>query len=143
VKRFAHTIAIAASPDEVWDVLVDLDGWSLWNILEARAPRGLEVGAPLRLSIDVGRMRVPARATVVAIAPSSELCWQGGVPGLFHAVHGFSIEKTGAGVAVTHHETFRGALVTVLLRLFVGDDPESRYRQVNEALRDVVEKRRA
>jgi len=138
VKRFSHTIEIAASPEDVWETLVDLEGWSEWNMLDARAPDGIAVGKTLKLGIKLGNARMPARATLSEVSPGIALTWRGGIPGVFHAIHGFDLSSAEEGCKVIHHEIFRGAMVGVALRA-LGPDPASRYRIVNEGLKRVVE----
>ena len=118
----------------MWACLTDLEGWRRWNTLAASAPDGLVEGGRLRLRIHLPRGgSIPATARLIAVRPERELRWQGGVPGLFHAVHGFALEPVDGGTAVTHDERFRGLLVRPVL-WGLGEAHAGQYERVNEGL---------
>lgn len=138
MRRYEHTHRVNASPAEVWAVLCDLAGWPRWNSIHGRAPEGLSAGAPLRLTLFVAGRSVPARAAICRYEPERALIWQGGVPGVFQAVHGFELQPDGDGCRVTHHESFTGLLVPLGLAL-LGSEQDAMYGRVNAALARVVE----
>ena len=136
----AHTLIedvyeTEAPADAVWRVLMDFDRWTTWNTLAARAPAGPEVGAPLRLWLKTGvgpGVFLPARFDQVE--RSRFLVWKGGVPGLFHARHGFDlVPLDSGGIRIRHHETFSGMLHAPVVRA-LGDRQVRTYRRVNERL---------
>ena len=124
-----------ASVETVWRVLMDFDRWATWNTLAARAPAAAVAGAPLRLWLKTGvgpGIFLPARFD--RVEPGRFLTWKGGVPGLFHARHGFDLEALeGGGTRIRHHETFSGMLHSPVVRA-LGDRQVRTYRRVNERL---------
>ena len=124
-----------ASVETVWRVLMDFDRWATWNTLAARAPAVAVAGAPLRLWLKTGvgpGIFLPARFD--RVEPGRFLTWKGGVPGLFHARHGFDLEALeGGGTRIRHHETFSGMLHSPVVRA-LGDRQVRTYRRVNERL---------
>lgn len=129
-----HTLTTSAAPASVWAVLEDAPRWGDWNTLLLVAPQGLALGAPLSLTIRLGRLQIPARAEVVAFESERSLVWAGGVSGLFHARHGFDlIPSADGGTTIRHHEAFGGLLHRPLLRA-LGDRQREVYGRVNKAL---------
>lgn len=90
----------------------------------------IELGPPL------GRRSIPV--TVMTATEDRELAWKGGIPMVMRGHHGFRLEPSERGTQVVHYETFTGVLSGVLVRL-MESQMLSRYRRVNESLRDHCE----
>lgn len=136
-----HTHETPAPPAEVWAVLLDLDGWTRWNTLTARAPQGIAVGSPLALGIRLGPLTIPASARFVRVEPERHLIWQGGVRGVFRAVHGFDLQPTASGgTRIRHHEDFAGLLHRPMLAV-LGQRQRDVYGLVNRRLAAEAEAR--
>lgn len=105
---------IAASPEAVWSVLMDLDHFKSWNPFIRNAAGSTEVGGTVHVRVRPS-LGVPLafRATVVARDDNRELRWRGhvGAPWLASGDHTFTIEPLDGGrVRFVQHETFAGVL---------------------------------
>ena len=133
---------IDAPPDVVWTVLLEFEAYPEWNPF-VRDLEGLPLEAEhLQVRIeppDSGGMTV--RPEVVAAEENRRLAWLGrlGVPFLFDGYHEFHLEPVDENrTRLLHRETFRGALVPLLL-----DEVrvEQGFREMNETIKERVEKR--
>jgi hypothetical protein len=127
---------IAASPEEVWAVLTDLDGWKSWNptLLE---PRGdLVVGSVVRMKLKLGRLSMPMKQQIVEVTPPSVLRWQSrfGPPWLFLVTRTFRIEPAGEGTSRLVQSEVGTGLLAPLIFVFTGPPTERGYTAQAEAL---------
>lgn len=136
---FTHEISrsldIAATPDQVWDVLADLPAYGGWNPFIREASGTLETGQRLAVTISPAAGKAMSfRPRVLVAEPGRELRWLGRVllPGLLDGEHSFTLEPVAGGTRLTQAERFSGALVPLVGRaLDVGDD----FAAMNDALR--------
>lgn len=103
-------IAIAARPEVVWAVLVDLDHYALWNPLNRRVESSLELGAPVKLwvsdtSITGGEDIFVHR--LQACDPPLHLAW-GYEVGEIRTRRDQYVEPTAAGCIYRTTDTFFG-----------------------------------
>ncbi|BDD80727.1 hypothetical protein TPB0596_04900 [Tsukamurella pulmonis] len=134
-----RSIEIAASPAEVWRVLVDLEDYPRWNpfVIRAAAPDGLMVGNALDVRIRNDGSETGFRPEVLAVDVEREIRWVGRVlvPGLLDGEHSFRLEPVPGGTRFTQGERFRGVLVPLVgSSIDVGDG----FAAMNSALRDRV-----
>jgi hypothetical protein len=131
-----HTsIEIDVPAETVWSVLTDFGAYPAWNPY-TRIEGEPRVGERLRVSPGPEAGRAPTFRPRVLVADGRELRWLGHlyVPGLFDGEHSFVVEELDEGRSgLTQSETFSGLLVGPIMR-FVGEDTESNFRGVNEAL---------
>lgn len=138
------TVDIAASAQEVWDVLTDFAAYGEWNP-HMRIDGIAQTGARLvvRLLADGGR-GLAFRPRVLAAEPGRELRWIGrlGVGGIADGEHFFVLTPNADGTTrLTHGETYSGALVA-LVKLFGKSSLEKShngYEDFNQFLRQRVE----
>ena len=124
MKHALHTdIEIDATPEAVWNILTDLDGYADWNPFITSATGTVAVGERL-----VNRMRppggreMPLKPTVTAVEPEATFEWLGhlGVSGVLDGRHRFELEQTpSGGTRLKHSEFFSGALVVLALLVLV------------------------
>ncbi|ELY55597.1 hypothetical protein C491_15542 [Natronococcus amylolyticus DSM 10524] len=135
-------IEIDASPDAVWTVLTDFASYPEWNpVLEIDGEP--TEGERLEVTTVYENTRpMTFRPTVLVANEPTEFRWQGRlfVPGLYDGEHRFVLTTSDDGerTRLTHAETFRGALVGFINRR-IGDDVETGFKQMNEALKQRVE----
>jgi hypothetical protein len=141
-KRIETSIAIDASADRVWRVLVDFPSYPQWNpfikSIDGEAAAGNQLTVRLQAP---GGMAMTFRPRVLAASPGRELRWVGRllVPGLFDGEHRFVIERTGAdSCRLTQGETFTGILVGLFGRNLRAT--ADGFDQMNQALKVRVEK---
>ena len=146
MRTIETTIDIDASPDQVWNVLVDFPSHASWNPFFAALEGDATAGATLRVAArkDDGSEGVVFRPVVLDADPGRRLRWQGKllVRGLFDGTHDFRLESLDGGRTRLHHsEEFRGLLVPLCGRIL--RDTEIGFRDFNQALADRVEGRLA
>lgn len=135
-------IRIAAPPQQVWQILTDLEGYASWNPFVISSSGRVAVGERL-----VNRMQAPGRKpqtfkpTVTQVEPARSFEWLGrlGLPGIFDGRHRFDLEPTGdGGTLLMHREFFSGILVR-LLRRMVDTETRRGFELMNEALKSRAE----
>jgi hypothetical protein len=95
-------IAIAASSEVIWDVLVDFGSYADWNPVEIQARGEAVVGGVLEHTAQLPRRKpMMFRAKIIEATPSRALAWKGRilVPGLFDVSHHFEIDPLAGGHA--------------------------------------------
>lgn len=137
-----HTeIEIAATPETVWSILVDLDRYADWNPFIEQAFGDVEVGEYLTVRIrpDGGRAST-FKPTVTAVEPNRRFEWLGriGIPGMFEGRHRFELEPSGEGTRFVQAESFSGVLVPLLSRPLNGGTRRG-FEAMNRAIKDRAE----
>ena len=137
----AETV-IDASPERVWDVLVDAERWPEWNpFLTLEGGRLDSSGYPvLRLSLP-GQAGYVFRPHMLAFDPPKRLAWIGrtGVRGVFDGAHTFTLASEGAGTRFVNEERFSGLLSPIMRRLPMMREAQSGFEEMNRALKARVE----
>lgn len=138
-RAVERSIEIAATPAEVWRVLVDFDAYPQWNpfVVHAAAPDGLAVGRDLDVRISDRGSETAFRPEVLTVDVEQEIRWVGRVliSGLLEGEHSFRLEATAGGTLFTQGEWFSGVLVPLVgSSIDVGDG----FDAMNAALRDRV-----
>jgi len=140
MRTISAAVDIAATPEQVWAVLADLDAYHDWNPFIQSASGQLAEGAALTLRMVPAQGRAfSMRPRLLAVQPGKLLRWIGRLimPGIFDGTHQFALEDLGGHTRLTQSETFRGALVP-----FTGKSitrTESDFRALNQALKKRVE----
>jgi hypothetical protein len=140
MRTISAAVDIAATPEQVWAVLTDLDAYHDWNPFIQSASGQLTEGAALTLRLVPAQGRAMTfRPRVLAVQPGKLLRWIGRLimPGIFDGTHQFALEDLGGHTRLTQSETFRGVLVP-----FTGKTvtrTESDFRALNQALKKRVE----
>ncbi|KAF9276651.1 hypothetical protein BGZ68_009866 [Mortierella alpina] len=116
MKENKASIAIQATPQEVWQVLTDLDHYHEWNPMMVHAKGTVAVGESLDL-----KMRLPARIfcgapvscswspKIAKVEPNSCLEWSG-MKGFIDRTHYFQLSSTHGGTVTefTQGERYSG-----------------------------------
>lgn len=133
------TVDIAATPEQVWEVLSDFSAYGEWSTF-SRVDGAAVVGNRLK-------MRMPGmsfRPTVTAASPNRELQWSADIltERLFLGEHRFTLTPTaGGGTRVQNTETFSGVSVAPFRKLFTKGPKNDGYAAFNQALKARVEAR--
>lgn len=130
-------IDIDASPDQVWEVLADLEAYPQWNPFMVSAKGKIEVGATLTNTMrGADGEDMVFDPTVLVADPGEQLRWVGKVPPglLFDGEHSFVLtEISGGRTRLTQSEKFTGALV-LPVQNWLTDDTLPQFHAMNEAL---------
>jgi len=108
------SLLILASPEAVWQVHTDVNGWSQWqrSISAVRTLGPLAVGSSFQWKS--GGLAIAS--TVLALEPPRRISWSGRSLGT-DAIHTWILQPQDGGTLVTTDESMAGWLVS-LLRLF-------------------------
>jgi hypothetical protein len=141
MKELHSHIEIDATPDEVWQVLVDLERYHEWNPFIVEAQGVVEHGAHLRLVMTPpGGRAATLKPTVTELRSQQVFEWWGHlvVRGLFDGRHRFELQPTQRGTRVAQTETFTGILVPLLSRS-LDTHTAAGFEVMNDALKARVE----
>jgi hypothetical protein len=141
MRTISATVDIAATPQQVWAVLADLDAYPQWNPFIRSASGQVAEGAALTLRLVPAQGRAMTfRPKVLAAEPGVLLRWIGRLimPGLFDGTHQFALEDRGGHTRLTQSETFRGVLVPVTGKIIT--QTEAGFRALNQALKQRAER---
>lgn len=129
---------IAASPDDVWAVLVDGAGWPRWD----SGVDGVDGRIAPGETIKIRSQAVPGRAfpvTVTAFEPPRRMTFSGGMPlGLFRGVRTYTVVPDDDGTSTFHlREEYTGPLLGLIWRTMPDLGPS--FRQFADGLARRVE----
>jgi hypothetical protein len=134
-------IALEASPEQAWRVLMDFPAFPEWNEFIRHIEGEAKVGARLRGRIQMqGSSAFTFRPTVLAVHEAREFRWLGQllIPGLFDGEHFFLMQPRGRGTELTHGERFRG-IVAGLMKARLVPRLEASFSAFNRAFKARVE----
>ena len=131
----AVTVDVAASPEAIWAVLIDVERWPEWTASVRRARR-LDVGPFVvgsRARLEQPKLPPAVWRVTELVAPHS-FVWVSGAPGLTtEAVHRLDLNERG-GTTVTLGISQRGPLGR-LMALFIGGLTERYVNMEAEGLK--------
>ena len=135
----ATMIEIAATPEQVWQVLADFPAYGEWSNF-SRVEGTAELGTRLKI-------RMPGlsfRPTITAATPHQELQWSASIVSerFFLGAHTFTLVRTGDGTTrLKNTETFSGLLTAPFARFFATQHNDTGYAAFNRAIKTRVEAR--
>src|SRR6476620_5814750 len=103
MKQLRSEIEIDASPDDVWNVLVDFERYPAWNPYIERIDGRPELGTKLELRLQPPEGHgATLKPTVTELRPGEVLEWWGhvGFRGIFDGRHRFELRPTSTGVVL-------------------------------------------
>jgi hypothetical protein len=109
---------MAAAPDRVWSLLVDLPSWTTWNPTIVSVEGDVAPGGRVRLVTKVS----PKRTFVLGVTdlePPRRMVWSSGMPlGLFRGTRTYALTPTadGTGTDFAMTEVYTGALAGLVSR---------------------------
>jgi uncharacterized protein YndB with AHSA1/START domain len=111
---YTVSIDIAAPPQKVWALLVDVNAWSTWNTTIVRASGTVAPGEKVTLVSKLDPEREFA-LTVAELETEKKLVWEDGMPmGLFSGVRTYTLDATDAGTRFTMSEVFSGGMAGMI-----------------------------
>ena len=142
MKHELHTeIDIDATPEAVWAILTDLDGYQDWNPFITSSEGTVAVGERLTNRLEPpGGKSMTFKPTVTVVEPNQTFEWLGrlGAPGVFDGRHRFDLTATSAGTRFTHSESLSGALVR-FLKKSLDTQTLAGFNAMNDALKAQAE----
>ncbi len=112
-------IEIQAPPEKVWDIITDIDKWHEWsptiNASKGKAAVGATVSITM-MSKEAGKDGPKYNPEIIRLDMPTIFHWRA------HMMAGFiftnekiiELEKTELGTKVTHKETFKGLMATLM-----------------------------
>lgn len=121
MKCFRSATIIQASPEKIWDILVDGSNWLEWNTTIAKIEGNITLGS----TVTVYPKANPERAFPVKVSefvPCERMVWTGGMPlGLFKGERTYSLSrKPNGSVEFTLQECFSGVMAALIAQ-FIPD----------------------
>jgi len=115
MKRFSSTIAIAATPDRIWSLLVAAPDYPRWNSTVTKVEGTIALGQSIKVFAKIS----PDRAFPVKVSefePGRRMVWLGGMPfGLFTGTRVFTLTPNSDGsTQVSMVKTFTGLLAPLI-----------------------------
>lgn len=115
MKAFSTTIAIDASPEQVWGILTAGEQWTAWNTTVSRLEGRIEPGGRVKVWVKAN----PGRAfplKVVEFEAPRRMVWSGGMPfGLFKGERTYTLApRAGGGTQFGMTEQFTGPLAPLI-----------------------------
>lgn len=138
-----HRIKIEASPETVWAVLSDLEGWSRWNTIYTPPVCLPEVGEKVSGSVTMpGASPTPFSAEIIAWEPNKRFSWYSAVmDGQMQMTRYMEIDEISPErCAFTNGEAFGGTMGPAIMKGKV-DSIANGFRLMNEALKKEAEAR--
>jgi hypothetical protein len=136
-------IDIDAPPKEVWNVLVDFKSWESWNCFIPIVEGNLKVGERMRIRVvPPGLKAMIFKPEVYAVIPYEKIIWGGSfLKFLYRGDHSFLLEPAPDGkTRFRQIERFKGPMVLFMAQMI--EKTEIGYHQMNQALKEQVEKKR-
>jgi hypothetical protein len=117
MKAYDASSTIAASPDELWAILIDAAGYSRWDSGVEKVAGRIAPGE----TISVVSKANPGRTFPVKVTefePGTRMVWSGGMPlGLFRGVRTFTLSpQDGGSTRFSVREEYTGPLLPLIWR---------------------------
>lgn len=135
---YAVTRTIGASPERVWSLLTDADGYAAWNPAVVSLAGRIEQGQTISLVAAVSPKRT-FRLRVAEARRPERLVWADGMPlGLFRGVRTFTLTPQGPeSTRFSMEEVYSGPLAPLVTRA-IPDLTES-FEQFADGLQRAAE----
>lgn len=141
MRKIETTIEINATPEKVWQVLLDFEHYPQWNPFIKTISGKKEIDAQLTVEIQPPENKTMVfKPIVLDVVENKEFRWKGKLffKGLFDGEHFFKLSQTKEGTTLfTQGENFSGILVAILARMLV--DTETGFELMNHALKEECE----
>lgn len=130
-ETFEASIAIAASPDKVWSVLMDTERYHKWNPTYVSVSSGNGPGARIQTRVvKPDGESFAMTTTVTSMVANRELRQAGGLAGVLTYNHAWLLSPLSNGTLVRQVDVDRGAYLWFWDASWV----EPAYQRANEAL---------
>ena len=115
MRSYDAAADIKASPDTIWEILVDAPGYTSWDSGVERVEGRIAAGEKIKVYSKVN----PGRAFPVKVTeftPGRRMIWSGGMPlGLFKGVRTFTLSPQGDGTTrFTMREEYTGPMLPLI-----------------------------
>ncbi|MBT3038158.1 MAG: SRPBCC domain-containing protein [Candidatus Thiodiazotropha sp. (ex Codakia orbicularis)] len=131
-KTFHAEIVIPASPDKVWEVLLDHESYQQWNpLLVPKEGKFAEGSKIVYQMTQPNGKQSEFPTTVISVEPQNLIKQYAGIPMILTADHEYRLVAVDGGTRVIQHEVDNGLAMLFWDSSWV----QSSYEKVNEALK--------
>lgn len=138
-------VEIQASPEEVWEVIVDFDSYSEWNSQLEYLGGEVEPGGTLQLKLTAEGAEPYEFSPVISHwEEPTKFAWlaRTGLPRVFDGEHFFELERIDENTTrVVNREEYRGVLSQVIRNLPMMQGAPEGFRLMNQELKERVEQK--
>jgi hypothetical protein len=142
-KEIKTEITIKATPEKVWSIFANFDGYPEWNPFIKWIKGEISAGNKITVRLEPPKGRgITMRPEVLVFEKNSEFSWIGHLmlPGLFDGEHRFKLINNGNGTTTfIQSEKFDGILVPLFKKMLDGSTKNG-FLQMNEKLKELAEK---
>jgi hypothetical protein len=141
--KIEHRIGVQTPPDQVWEVLTDLESWKDWNPLYTSAEGKIAIGSKLSLTLQLpGAKAEPIAPVVLDWVPLMQLVWRLRLSMLLHTTRYFELEPLNDGKAcvISQGEIFDGFAARFMPKALRKQIRQG-FEAMSEALKDEVHRR--
>ena len=138
-------IEIAATPDQVWSALVNINEWQNWSPIIKASVGDAALGSKLTITMisEEGKDGKPGpkyEPVITIFETAKNLTWTATMGLGFVMTNGkvLMLEKTEVGTRLTHQETFSGLMVP-LMWASVEQNVPGMLNSMNQALKELIE----
>lgn len=135
-KSVHHEIVIEASPNAVWDIIMNMEDYPEWNPVMELLQGEVKAGSKVKYRFtQEGDNTYDITADIVEVISNQMLNQKGGIPLVLTYNHKYILEAVGKSTKVIIHEDYKGIGVN-----FWNPEPvEKAYGRLNEALKKRAE----
>jgi hypothetical protein len=140
MRQYSASTTIDASPEVIWKLLTDANGYPKWDPSMDHIEGKLALGEPVKFFTKLSPQAFPVKVT--AFEPNRRLVLTGGMPlGLFKSERTHSLTPAGGGqTTFKTEETFSGLLLPIFGRTI--PDLTDNFRAFAAGLKKEAEKSR-
>ncbi len=142
MKEIKTEMQIAASPDKVWEILMNLPEWANWNPIITKIEGELKVGSELSITMadEKGNPGRNYKSTITAIDEHKRFRFIGKMMAkfMFSADRIIELEESPKGTRFTQREVYTGIMVSLFWKK-MNTDATRMLRIMNLALKKKVE----
>ena len=114
MREFKADIKIDDSPEAVWKVLTDTDGYGEWAPNTEKMVGVFAVGSKLEIHLKEGRMRKFTVEVIALEKPEQIVLEAAMLLGLYKGVRKYSLTRDGDGTKFVIHEVVTGLLLPIM-----------------------------
>jgi hypothetical protein len=138
MKCFSTSIIIQASPETIWNILIDAAKWEQWNPTITKIEGNIALGETVKVYAKI----TPNRAFSVKVSeliPNERMIWTSGMPfGLFKGERTYNLSRQGDGsVEFAMQEVFSGLILPLIAKSIPNLQPA--FNEFSEALKKQAE----
>ncbi|MEO1652058.1 MAG: SRPBCC domain-containing protein [Bacteroidota bacterium] len=142
MKELKTEILIDATPEKVWQVLLDQAHYPHWNPFVREIKGHIQEGKKISVRLQPpGQKEMTFQPLVLKKEENREFRWRGKLffKGLFDGEHYFILEALGPEkTRLIHGEQFRGLLVSLVMQQ-IGESTRKGFEAMNKALKKEAE----